>query len=664
MTKILLVGNPNTGKTTLFNTIAKAQEHAGNWHGVTVAVKEKEFTFDGEKFTLCDLPGLYSLDGLTYEEQIASSFFYDNLDSVVICLLDANNLKRSLYLALDVLERSKNVVLAVNMAKEVSSFSDKALEKVLNVPVIGIDARSKKSVKRLLKKVQEMSKNIQKPIKYNKNNNVLSGAKVSDVSDFSISRFEEKSRLRFKEIDEILNKAGYKSQGNYGYHKKLDGILLNKFWAPIIFMLVMGAVFFITFGSVGSFVSGLVASACEWLFGNVLDFLGSFITSEPLLQFLEEGVFGGAITVITFMPQIVLMMMSLNFLEDIGYLSRVAFVFDGLFKKIGLTGRSAFSLIMGFGCTTSAITTTRNLENKKTRQQTTMLLPFMSCSAKLPIYSVICSAFFAKHKALMVFLLYILGIVIMIIYSLILKAFSKEEDKGYFILEMPKYRLPSFKKVVGGAAESAKSFLVRVGGVLLISSIVIFLLNNLSFSLKFVGSGSGESILEEVAGFTSFIFTPLGFGTAGAVVAIISGLIAKEMVVSSLAIVNGVSASLLAESLTLSSSAVHFSTLSAISFLVFVLLYSPCISVVISMKKEVGAKLATKSFIMQFVIAYLVSLSIYQIGTLFAKTWWLAILVLILLAIIFVLVLKLGKNRQISRIEINCVGCTKKCLRK
>lgn len=642
MRKVILAGNPNTGKTTLFNTMTASNERASNWHGVTVDIKQKSYVFNNRQYLLFDIPGLYSLDYYSEEEKISSKFIEENQDAVVVCILDENNLRRNLYLALELMEKTNNLILAVNMSGEVKGFSYEKLEEVLGVKVVKIDARKKRTLKKLYEAIESQTITQKEQKKSNANN-------------FSIEDFELKSRKNFQKIDNILLSANYKPKGYYGYCKA-DKFLLKGFLGFFVFALVMMAVFFITFGFIGASLSSLVGEALEFVVEKIMGALEGVISSRGFLAFMREGVFGSIITIMGFMPQIILLFLCLNFLEDIGYLSRVALMFDGLLKKFNLTGRSLFSLIMGFGCTTTALLTTRTLDNQSLKKRTAVLLPYMSCSAKLPIYAVICSAFFTKHKALMVFLLYMLGIFIMILIALIMKAFTVSEPTS-FMMEMPKYRLPNLKKVFKNAWASATDFLLRVGGILLLSSIVVFVLYNFSFKLEYVGEIGGKSILETVAKGLKFIFVPLGFGSVGAVVAILSGLIAKEMVVSSLAIVNGVMASGLAESLIISGSPVHFSPLSAISFLVFILLYPTCISAFFSMKRETSLKVALLSAFLQFVVAYIVSGFIYWSGKLIIYKWWFSIVLLFIVALITIVVIKLSKRKKKVPIRLlNCAG--------
>lgn len=646
--KVILAGNPNTGKTTLFNTLTNSFEHASNWHGVTVDVKQKQYEYAGKKFEVCDLPGLYSLDAYSKEEKIASDFIEQNRDAVVVCILDANNLKRNLFLALELKEKTPNLIFAVNMAKEVKSFDAKKLEQELGVKTLAIDARKKKSAKTLKEIIADFAIEQIVPNK--------------TLEQFDMSDFEKKSKQKFQEIADLLNRIGYQQNGLYG-KSKLDKIVLSKFGSFVIFTLVMGLVFFITFGTIGNTFSEKVNDIFGALSVKLYDFFQGFIKNELLLRFINEGVIAGALSVTSFLPQIILLFACLNFLEDFGYLSRVAFMFDPFFKRLGLTGRSAFSLIMGFGCTTTAIMTSRNLDNKNLQKRTSILLPFMSCSAKLPIFAVIASTFFAKYKALIVFSLYLFAILLMVVVALIFSKKDKEKEEQTFLLEMPKYRAPSLSKVLKNALTAGKNFIVRVGGAIVLSSVVIFMLYNFSFKFQYVGQNSENSVLYVLAKLLSWIFKPLGFGSVGATIAIFSGFVAKEMVVSSLAIVNKVPVDGLALSLASSSSAVWFSPISAISFLVFVLLYTPCVSACIMMKKENGRKTMWLSIGLQIVIAYLASFLVYNIlSSIVKRQYGFLAGLLILVALAGFAVIKYLKKKNIKSVSA-CNGSCEACLK-
>lgn len=646
--KVILAGNPNTGKTTLFNTLTNSFEHASNWHGVTVDVKQKQYEYAGKKFEVCDLPGLYSLDAYSKEEKIASDFIEQNRDAVVVCILDANNLKRNLFLALELKEKTPNLIFAVNMAKEVKSFDAKKLEQELGVKTLAIDARKKKSAKTLKETIADFAIEQIVPNK--------------TLEQFDMSDFEKKSKQKFQEIADLLNRIGYQQNGLYG-KSKLDKIVLSKFGSFVIFTLVMGLVFFITFGTIGNTFSEKVNDIFGVLSVKLYDFFQGFIKNELLLRFINEGVIAGALSVTSFLPQIILLFACLNFLEDFGYLSRVAFMFDPFFKRLGLTGRSAFSLIMGFGCTTTAIMTSRNLDNKNLQKRTSILLPFMSCSAKLPIFAVIASTFFAKYKALVVFSLYLFAILLMVVVALIFSKKDKEQEEQTFLLEMPKYRAPSLSKVLKNALIAGKNFIVRVGGAIVLSSVVIFMLYNFSFKFQYVGQNSENSVLYVLAKLLSWIFNPLGFGSVGATIAIFSGFVAKEMVVSSLAIVNKVPVDGLALSLASSSSAVWFSPIAAISFLVFVLLYTPCVSACIMMKKENGRKTMWLSIGLQIGIAYLASFLVYNIlSSIVKRQYGFLAGLLILVALAGFAVIKYLKKKNIKSVSA-CNGSCEACLK-
>lgn len=646
--KVILAGNPNTGKTTLFNTLTNSFEHASNWHGVTVDVKQKQYEYEGKKFEVCDLPGIYSLDAYSKEEKIASDFIEQNRDAVVVCILDANNLKRNLFLALELKEKTPNLIFAVNMAKEVKSFDAKKLEQELGVKTLAIDARKKKSAKTLKETIADFAIEQIVPNK--------------TLEQFDMSDFEKKSKQKFQEIADLLNRIGYQQNGLYG-KSKLDKVVLSKFGSFVIFALVMGLVFFITFGTIGNTFSEKVNDIFGALSVKLYDFFQGFIKNELLLRFINEGVIAGALSVTSFLPQIILLFACLNFLEDFGYLSRVAFMFDPFFKRLGLTGRSAFSLIMGFGCTTTAIMTSRNLDNKNLQKRTSVLLPFMSCSAKLPIFAVIASTFFAKYKALVVFSLYLFAILLMVVVALIFSKKDKEKEEQTFLLEMPKYRAPSLSKVLKNALTAGKNFIVRVGGAIVLSSVVIFMLYNFSFKFQYVGQNSENSVLYVLAKLLSWIFKPLGFGSVGATIAIFSGFVAKEMVVSSLAIVNKVPVDGLALSLATSSSAVWFSPISAISFLVFVLLYTPCVSACIMMKKENGRKAMWLSIGLQIGIAYLASFLVYNIlSSIVKRQYGFLAGLLILVALAGFAVIKYLKKKNIKSVSA-CNGSCEACLK-
>ncbi len=631
MHKIILVGNPNVGKTTLFNTLTRGHEKASNWHGVTVAEKQKKIKFKENEYIVVDLPGMYSMHGFSNEEKIANKFLEENKEDLIVNILDANNLERNLKLTKELIDAGLKVLIAVNMSNEIK-FDDKKLSSALGVKAISIDARKKKSVINLLNIIEDIFKDA-KAKESNNRNKVYNDEIIKNI------------------VNEIKNKNPYRISD------KIDKVVLNKFAFIPIFILTVFLVFYLTFGAVGEAFSGVF----NMFFNKIFEFLRKIILctniSFVVQNFLIEGVINSISSVCSFLPQILLLTLFINFLEDIGFMSRLAFMFDGMLKKVGLTGKSLFSLMMGYGCTTSAVMTTRNLENKGLRKRTVLLLPYMSCSAKLPVFLVISSLFFEKYKYLFVFLLYIFACLISLICAIILKKFIKNE-KDIFILEMPKYRLPYFKKVISDSLITAVEFLIKVGTLILFFSSALWVLQNFSPGFDYLqGTNFDKSILYVISNKLAVLFKPIGLGSAGIVASLILGIVAKELVVVGLAMINGVDglAIGLSESLVSTSSIINFTEISSIVFLIFILLYSPCISALGAIKNEFGRKTALLVFASQFAVSYLVSLIIYQSLT---SSWFIYLLACIIILDIFgVAMLKLYRKKNSCR--GNCNACRK-----
>lgn len=631
---IILVGNPNTGKTTLFNTMTKSNQKASNWHGVTVGTISKNYEYEGEKFCVTDVPGMYSLSGYSNEEKIASDYLTKHKDDIVINICDANNLKRNLILTSELIENGFHVIVVVNMFKEVS-YDYKKLAELLGVRLFAIDARKKSSVDEL--------KSI-----------------VFDI--FKHRNYGSEKICKTINPDEVYNMVKGKDADGYKRSNKIDKFLLKKPVFFPLFLCIIFAVFFVTFGPVGETLLGGVEFVLSKILLLVSKFLSSIHISTAVRTFLVDGLLNSAFTVLSFVPQIVLLMFFLNLLEDTGYMSRVAFMFDGMLKKIGLTGKSLFSLMMGFGCTTSAVLTTRNLENQNLRKRTALLLPFASCTAKLPIFLVISSLFFENYKFLFVFLLYIFGIVIGLVFACIYKK-AIPEKTDLFILEMPKFRFPNFKKITKDTLTVIADFLVRVGTLIMLFTSLVWVLQNFSCSFKFLnGEHFESSILYFLSSKLLFVFKPIGIESAGAVAAILIGLVAKELVVVGLCLINGTSGSLAALSQSLLSpvSPCHFTPTSAVVFLIFILLYSPCISALMAVKNEFGRKFALYVFSVQFLLSFVICF----VANICLKSPIFAILILgiMVLALITRFVIKLiYKNKGCGR---NCNECGKICKQK
>ena len=632
--KIILVGNPNTGKSTLFNTLTSSNEKVSNWHGVTVGVKSKQVEILNETFEVVDTPGLYSFLAYSNEEKITLDYLNKNKDCLIVNVSDANNLKRNLILTLELLKNGFDVILAVNMYSEVNGIDYDLLSKELNIKVVKIDSRKRSDGLNLVKEFQNT---------YNQKTQKIS--KINKKQVYKINNNEIFAKItKNKENDAYLKSD------------KIDRIVLNKFIFILLFLSSVFLIFYITFGPIGTLISSIINN----IFNKMIDKLRKIILCTNISYIIKmliiDGVFVAIQSVISFVPQIILLMFFISVLEDVGFMSRVAFMFDGILKKVGLSGKSLFSLMMGYGCTTSAIVTTRNLENRSLRKRTVLLLPFVSCSAKLPIFLVISSLFFGKYKYLFVFGLYIFSILISVIFLIIYKKLVPSQNEN-FILEMPKYRKVNFRKVVKDSFVVIKEFLIKVGTLILFFSVIVWLLQNISIKFKFLnGENFEESILYFVCEKIKFIFKPLGFESVGIIVSLFLGVIAKEMVVVGLAMMNGVSGdlSLLSSSLLDFSSLCCFSKTSAIVFLIFILLYSPCMSAIFTIKNELGKKTAIYVFISQFLIAYVVSFLVYRMLLNFDFIF--IVLLFLFLDIFIILMLRLKKNKT-------CWGNCNECRR-
>ena len=703
MNKILLVGNPNTGKTTFFNTLCKANEHIGNWHGVTVDAKSKVIKLDDKQVEVVDLPGLYSLTNYSFEEKVSKEFLYST-DDLCLNICDANNLSRNLFLTLQLLEMGKKVVMIVNMKKEFLKAKKRLdiekLSKKLDMPIYFLDAVDKKQVKNCvieilktdvvrskiqLDYISKLSINKLKQ-KLGKEDNffvsdVYESIKLLEQDEYVIEKcmlddnqktliktqFDYTDKVafyRYEFIEKIMSVC-YENVGVYG-KSKIDKILLNKFLALPIFICILALIFFLTFSSVGALLTDALALATENLFSKPLYNLIAGITNNDfILSFFSDGLIGGVVSVINFLPQVVLLFMFFDILEQSGYMSRLAFTLEDFFAKIGLSGKSVFTLLMGFGCATTASLTSRNLEDKNGKIKTAILTPYLSCSAKLPLYATICGAFFVKTKTIVVLSMYLLGVVVALIMSLILNKTVLKTGEQSFLLEFPPYRRPSIKRLLKNICTNAKQFIVRVGSVMLCFSIIIWFMQNCNFKLQF---GADDTILKVLGQIIAPILTPLGLNSWGIACSLLCGIVAKEMIVSTIGIVNNVSSISsisISESLLIATSSICFSKTTALSYLVFSLLYFPCASTIAVFRQEIGTKWTIFACFIQLLSAYAITFVIYRVYSYFvcngivAGILSLLIFILISVAFIygFVVLFNKRKNKKCTR----CVICKNKC---
>lgn len=643
--QVLLVGNPNTGKTTLFNKLTRANEHVGNWHGVTVEQKSKPFLCGNEKMLLVDLPGIYSLSALSYEEQVAIDYIRAHPKTKIINICDENNLQRNLSLTLGLIEFGADVVLAINCMdkRPLNAVDAVALSKKLGIKVVKINAEKGDGFDKLFEAVLQPY-SAPKSLEYVKNLGLEKYKHLfpsEENSNFFAIKLLERDEEIAKEFSIDLNKidlppdsvqkvatARYEfiaslqhtcvvSAGKIYGKSIFDKIFLNRFLAFPIFLLVLCGIFYLTFFSLGAWLSDMLnqllditlarwtESICVSLFGET-----SWIT-----HLFCDAIIGGVGTVLSFLPQVALLFLFLSLLEDSGYLSRVAFASEDIFGKLGLSGKSIYTLLMGFGCSTSAVLTARNMEDKNSKIKTALLTPYMSCSAKFPIYVVIGGAFFGASNVFVIIGLYLLGLVVSLILSLILEKTVLKSKEQSFILEFPPYRFGGIKRLAKVLWDNVKTFLIRVGSLLVSMNVIVWLLSNFSFDFSFVQTSGKMSMLEGFGKVLAPIFIPLGFGNWGAASALVAGVIAKEIIVSSIAMFNGVGTDVdIGASLKNPASMIFFpSAASAMSYLVFSLLYLPCISTIAVLSKEIGRKWTFVGCVMQLVIAYLCSLFVYHV---------------------------------------------------
>lgn len=667
MSLLALAGNQNCGKTTLFNALTGSNQHVGNFPGVTVEKKEGSIK-KYKDAVLVDLPGIYSLSPYTSEEVVTRDFLVKERPDAIINIVDATNLERNLYLTLQLMELNIPMILALNMMDEVrasgNSIHIEKLSQNLGIPVIPISAAKGEGISDLLNvviKTVKDKKPTQKldfcrgevhraihsiahiiedhaeeagyPTRFAATKLVEGdepmfrelNLDVSDIHiiDHIVEQMEENldtdreaalADMRYSYIELLCAQCVVKHQETREQlrSEKIDRLLTHKYLGIPIFLLIMMTIFWLTFSVIGAPLQDLLSVWIDRFTALLSDFLVSAEVTPWLTSLIINGVCAGVGSVLSFLPIIVLLFFFLSLLEDSGYMARVAFVMDKLLRKIGLSGRSFVPMLIGFGCSVPAIMATRTLSSDRDRKMTIVLTPFMSCSAKLPIYGMITAAFFPDHGALVMTSLYVLGIVVAILSGLLLKKTVFQGNSVPFVMELPAYRLPDAKSVLLHMWEKGKDFLHKAFTIIFIASIVIWFLQSFDWRLNMV-SDSANSILASIGSVIAPIFAPLGFNDWRASTALITGFTAKESVVSTLTILTGA-----ASDAQLSAMLPQmFSPLSAFSFLAFTILYMPCVAAFAASKRELGSmKEALLTAGYQTLVAYLVGLVIYQVGSL------------------------------------------------
>ncbi|MDR0838016.1 MAG: ferrous iron transport protein B [Oscillospiraceae bacterium] len=673
---VALAGNPNSGKTTLFNALTGSNQYVGNWPGVTVEKKEGNVKSGAHEITIVDLPGVYSLSPYSMEEIVSRDYIIGSASSAppdaIINIIDATNIERNLYLTVQLLELERPMVVALNFMDELrgsgTEIDVRALSRELGIPVVPITAKTGENLQELLHMTHRqihLGYTIEPDDLYDDFTHMIHH-RIDEVIHDRAHRARLPAHwasIKLLEGDAVVENAlrlspelrrelaaitdEYESAGGglgdretlvadsrYGYIERvvsasvrreeerggetrsdrIDRVATHKFLAVPAFLLMMFLMFNITFGPIGSFLSDGVGSLMDALASFASERLSALSVAPWLVSLVSDGIITGVGGVLTFLPQIALLFLCLSILEDSGYMARAAFIMDRLLRRFGLSGKAFIPMLMGFGCSVPAVMGARTMENEKDRRMTILLVPFMSCSAKLPVYGLIAAAFFGKWAGVAIFSLYVLGMLMGILSGIIFKKLLFAGEPAAFVMELPPYRMPSLRNTALHVWERVRGFIVRAGTLILVMSVVIWFLQ--SFDSRFlITDDISKSILARFGTTIAPIFRPLGFGNWQAAVSILTGLIAKEAVVASMSMFYGFS--LTAGAAEVAAAMSGFTPASAFAFLVFILLYVPCVAAVAAIYREMNSlKWTALSVAWQIGVAYICSMVIFLLARL------------------------------------------------
>ena len=661
-----LAGNQNCGKTTLFNQLTGSNQHVGNFPGVTVDRKDGQIRGHAEA-TVTDLPGIYSLSPYTSEEIVSRQFILDSNPDAIINIVDATNIERNLYLTLQLMELDRPMVLALNMMDELTANGGTVdvnrLEGLLGIPVVPISAAKNEGISELVEHALHVARYRERPgrldfcladgpdggalhrcihgichlvddhaqragipvrfaaTKLVEGDELVTRALGLDANELDgiehiISQMEEESGtdrlsaladMRFSFIGEVCGSCVVKPHESREHARsaRIDRVLTGRYTAIPAFVLIMGLVFWLTFGVLGAWLQGLMEELVAWVTAGIDAGLTAFGTNPVVHSLVVDGICAGVGSVLSFLPIIVVLFLLLSILEDSGYMARVAFVMDKVLRRFGLSGRSFVPMLIGFGCSVPAIMSTRTLPSEHDRKMTVMLTPFMSCSAKLTVYGLLCAAFFGRGSVAAMVSLYVLGILVGMVVALVLKRTAFQGDPVPFVMELPNYRLPSPKTTLLLAWDKAKGFITKAFTIIFAASVVIWFLQTFDIRLNVVADQS-ESLLAGLGGLLAPVFAPLGFGDWRVSCALVCGLIAKESVISTLTVLLGATSAGALSGI--------FSPLTAYVFLAFTLLYPPCVAAISTVKSELGGRYAVAVFALQVCVAWVVAFLVHAAG--------------------------------------------------
>ncbi len=668
---IVFAGNPNCGKTTLFNAYTGANLKVANWPGVTVEKKEASMIYHNKRYGLVDLPGTYSLTSYTMEEKLSRSYILSDDVDVIVNVADASSLERNLYLTLQLIELGKPVVLALNMMDIVTARGMEIdlhrLPEMLGIPVVPVCARKKTGLNILMHAAahhaeksddrlehhhgtgghrhshhdeyamvysDEIEDKIDKIsellcVKYHEIENLRWHAiKMLEADEEILTRYpinlqgiaeksyeEEIINQRYDFIEEIISEVLVNKNERQQATDKIDSVLTHRIWGLPVFIGIMALVFFFTF-AVGDWLKGYLESGLEWFSGMVLGLLNGIGASELMISLIVDGIIAGVGGILTFLPNICILFLALGFLEDSGYMARVAYVMDGIMEKIGLSGRAFIPMLLGFGCTVPAIMASRALESGRDRLKTIIVTPFMSCSARLPVYVLLSQMFFGRFAMLAAYSMYIIGVVVAILVAKIFSVFSKAEKDNTLLIELPEYKIPSGRTVMIYVWGKVKDYLVKAGTVIFMASIILWAL--LNFGVSGMVDDMSQSFAAGLGRLLVPVMTPAGLGYWQIIVALISGIAAKEVVVSSLSVLYGVGNIASAEGMATLAAILGgggFSAINGYSMMIFCLLYIPCAATIGTIHRETGsAKWTFVAVTIQLGTAWVCSTLVYNLG--------------------------------------------------
>lgn len=593
---LAFIGNPNCGKTTLFNAYTGANLKVANWAGVTIEKKEEYFNYNDIEFKVTDLPGIYSLNSYSIEEKVSREYIEKGQADIIIDIIDASSLERNLYLALQLIETGQPIILALNMMDIVKKrgmrINIKKLEEMLKVKIVPISAKNRSGLDELLEKAIDINRK-------EKNNSVK--VKIDN---------EEEITKKYDYIEQIVNECIENKREKEAITDKIDKILTHKILGLPIFILIMAIVFLLTF-TIGDYIKGYFELALEMFSDKILYILQEIGAGKAVTSLIIEGIISGVGGILTFLPNIFILFLCLALLEDSGYMARASYIMNGIMEKLGLSGKACIPMILGFGCSVPAIMSTRTLKSERDRKKTIMLIPCMSCSAKIPIYVLFSGMFFGKYGALASLSMYLIGVLIAIITGVITHKIDKKSRREKLIVELPEYKVPDITTVRKYIWDKVKDYLEKAGTIIFIASIILWGVLNIG-TTGFV-ENTEESFGAIIGKILVPILEPAGLGYWQIAVALISGLAAKEVVVSSIHVLYGIEVASKSTELYSALNTVGFTSLNAVCLMIFCLLYVPCIATIATIKNETKSNRFTiKLILFQMLLAWVVTTITYQ----------------------------------------------------